>query len=195
MVGDDVVDLADPEARAVHPRFDARVFGAAERRLLAASPQPECLRWVLWAAKEAAYKLAVKHGARASFSPVRFAVELATGAGPAWSGRVLGAGRVCSVRVRRAGDALHALAEAGGASAFWGLARRADGEDPSRAARALAARELARRVGAPPEAVRFSRRGRVPVVWVEDRDLRADVSLSHHGRLVAFACQLAGGGA
>jgi hypothetical protein len=69
---------------------------------------------------------------------------------------------------------------------------RGDGEDPSRAARALAARELARRAGVPPEAVRFSRRGRVPLVWLEGFDLRADVSLSHHGRFVAFACQLAG---
>ena len=69
MVGDDVVDLGDPEARAVHPRFDARVFGTAERALLAASREPECLRWVLWAAKEAAWKLAAKRGPRPIFSP------------------------------------------------------------------------------------------------------------------------------
>ena len=75
MVGDDVVDLGDPEARAVHPRFDARVFGTAERALLAASREPECLRWVLWAAKEAAWKLAAKRGPRPIFSPVGFAVE------------------------------------------------------------------------------------------------------------------------
>ena len=42
MVGDDVVDLADPEARAdaLHPRFDARVFAPAERAALAASADP-----------------------------------------------------------------------------------------------------------------------------------------------------------
>ena len=36
MIGNDVVDLADPEAReaALHPRFDARVFAAGERALL-----------------------------------------------------------------------------------------------------------------------------------------------------------------
>ena len=194
MVGDDVVDLADPEARAVHPRFYARVFGAAERALLAASPEPECLRWVLWAAKEAAYKLAGKCGPRPIFSPVQFAVELEPGAGDAWSGRVRHAGRAVGVRVRRAGDALHAVAGAG-AGSFAGLAVRGAAEDPSQAARALAARELARRAGAPLEAVRFARRGRVPLVWLAGHDLRADLSLSHHGRFVAFACQLAGSAA
>jgi hypothetical protein len=194
MVGDDVVDLGDPEARAVHPRFDARVFGAAERALLAANPSPECLRWVLWAAKEAAYKLAAKRGPRPIFSPVEFAVEVAPGPAGHWSGRVRHAGRAVCVRVRRVGDALHAVATARG-GAFGGLAVLGDGEDASQAARALAARGLARRAGAPPEAVRFARRGRVPRVWLEGRDLRADLSLSHHGRFVAFACQLAGSAA
>jgi len=195
MVGDDVVDLADPEAAAVHPRFDARVFGAAERAALRRSSEPERLRWVLWAAKEAAYKLAAKRDPRTIFSPVRFAARLEPDPGGGFSGRVFHGGRAFRVLVRRVGDALHALAEDGAGSAFCGLARRGDAEDPSRAARELVARELARRLGAPREAVRFGRRGRVPSVWLAGRDVRADLSLSHHGRFVAFACQLGGGAA
>jgi hypothetical protein len=90
------------------------------------------------------------------------------------------------------GDALHAVAGAGG---FAGVAERGAEEDPSQAARALAARELARRAGAPLEAVRFARRGRVPLVWLAGHDLRAHLSLSHHGRFVAFACRLVGSAA
>ena len=53
MLGNDVIDLADPETSSRHPRFDARVFGATERALLARSEDAGRLRQVLWAAKEA----------------------------------------------------------------------------------------------------------------------------------------------
>ncbi len=61
MVGNDIVDLGDAETcnGPSHPGFDARVFAPVERRALAASPAPNRLRWSLWAAKEAAYKLGV----------------------------------------------------------------------------------------------------------------------------------------
>ena len=42
MIGNDVVDLSDPESApaALHPRFDARAFCEAERERLAASRDP-----------------------------------------------------------------------------------------------------------------------------------------------------------
>jgi len=59
MLGNDIVDLADPEAceSTLHPRFDARVFAAPERVLLAAAADRGALRWALWAAKEREYRL------------------------------------------------------------------------------------------------------------------------------------------
>ena len=70
MLGNDVVDLADPEVRGgpAHPRFDARVFSPPERRALESESAPNRLRWTLWAAKEAAYKLAVKRDPNAIFA-------------------------------------------------------------------------------------------------------------------------------
>ena len=78
MVGNDVVDLRDPEVQpgACHARFDARVFAAAELEAVRVSPVPQWLRWMLWAAKEAAYKVAKKDDARTVFSPSRFVVSL-----------------------------------------------------------------------------------------------------------------------
>ncbi len=60
MIGNDVVDLADPEAteKGLNPRFDERVFSFIERRQLGASKERHLLRWTMWAAKESAYKLA-----------------------------------------------------------------------------------------------------------------------------------------
>ena len=78
MVGNDVVDLRDPESapETLHPRFDTRVFSEAERAAIAASPDAARLRWKLWAAKEAAYKLARKISPTTIFAPARFEVAL-----------------------------------------------------------------------------------------------------------------------
>ena len=47
MVGNDVVDLRDPDAdpATLSARFDLRVFGPDERDRLAASRHPVRLRW------------------------------------------------------------------------------------------------------------------------------------------------------
>ncbi len=90
MVGNDVVDLADRDARSqtYALRFDARVFDRSERAAIerAGSPQSlqspqstestESQRWRLWAAKEAAYKVARKENAGTVFTPARFGVRL-----------------------------------------------------------------------------------------------------------------------
>jgi phosphopantetheinyl transferase (holo-ACP synthase) len=190
MVGDDVVDLGDPEARegSQHPRFDGRVFAPAERAALAASAEPGRLRWMLWAAKEAAYKLARKRDPGTVFSPSRFLVSLDA----RLRGRVAWAGGAARVELRQIGDAAHATARDGRA-ARGGLARGvarlgADG-DPSRAARELARRSVARRLGLDPRALRVVRRGRIPGLVLPGGEA-LDLSLSHHGGFVSFACEL-----
>src|SRR5215475_12911866 len=77
MIGNDVVDLADPDADPgrLHPRFDGRVFDPSERALIAASTQPSRTRWILWALKESAYKAARKEEPTIVFSPARFVVS------------------------------------------------------------------------------------------------------------------------
>jgi len=190
MIGDDVVDLADPEARAdaLHPRFDARVFAPAERAALAASADPGRLRWVLWAAKEAAYKLASQRDPRVVFSPRRFAVSL----GARLPGRVLWPGGAARVQVRRVGDAAHATArplDAPGGGLARGVARIAPGDDPSREARELARRGVARRLGLDARALYVVRRGRIPRLELPGGRALA-LSLSHHGAFVSFACEL-----
>src|SRR5512140_1470404 len=81
-VGNDVVDLADPEARldGLHPRFATRVFTAAERALLEACADRRSLHWALWAAKESAYKTLKQLEPSLAFSPRRLEVALDAGA-------------------------------------------------------------------------------------------------------------------
>lgn len=196
MVGNDVVDLADAEVGSgpVHPRFDQRVFAPSERAMLRASPVRSRLRWMLWAAKEAAYKLAVKRGAKVGFSPSRFVVELDA----ALRGTVRHESGTASVFLCVDGQAVHAIATdaaADPARIVCAFVRASEPADPSAEARALAARTLAERLGEPETAVRIGSRGRIPTARVEGRGEPLDLSLSHHGRFVAFACDLGGAGA
>src|SRR5262245_7884253 len=188
MLGDDVVDLGDPDAApgAMHPRFDERVFAAQEREWLAASGRPSRARWWLWAAKEAAYKRARRLDPALPFHPRRFVVELEA---TALRGRVRAPGGEARVRLSRAGDALHAVAfgaEEEEARIACGVAELAEGADPSLAARALATARVAARLGARAEALRVERRDRIPALRLPDGRALA-LSLSHHGRFVAFA--------
>jgi hypothetical protein len=74
LVGNDVVDLAAPAARgkAADGRFLHRVFTAGEIARIRAAADPDRMLWMLWAAKEAAFKVARKLRADLPFAPPRF---------------------------------------------------------------------------------------------------------------------------
>jgi phosphopantetheinyl transferase (holo-ACP synthase) len=191
MVGNDVVDL---HARAVvagprHPRFDARVFAPSEHRALRESAEPNALRWTFWAAKEAAYKVAKKLDGATVWSPLRFVVSL-DGAG---DGTVEHGGRRIPVRVDTDAERVHAVA-IDRAEALPAVRARVaelpeEGADPSAAVRRLAREELAPLLGAEPAALEIARRERIPVLRLAGRDAPFDLSLSHHGRFIAYAAE------
>jgi hypothetical protein len=186
VIGNDVVDLGDPELRGErHPRFDARVFDARERARIDAPGAPPWLRWALWAAKEAAYKLVCRRDPGRGFSPRRFQVRL--GADLRGAVRAPGEPRPLPVRVSRQGDALHAVAHEPGLDPRALLAALAAGDGSSEAARALACGRLAECLGAPPAALSVVRRGRIPELRLDGELAPLALSLSHHGRYVAFA--------
>ncbi len=62
--------------------------------------------------------------------------------------------------------------------------------DPLRAARAVRALAVRtpRRLGIAPEALSLTSRARIPRAELRGGSLSFDVSLSHHGRFVAVAC-------
>jgi len=220
MVGNDVVDLLDRESdpATLSARFDARVFAESERCLLRRSADGRVLRWQLWAAKEAAYKAVKKANPRAVFSPVRFVVALdaeEAGAGVR-RGVVVRGALCCDVRVETREDAVHAVAflrrgppsdaqraeAAGPVNALrlvHGLlrvcgdgARLADPGAPGSLARAFSRGRLAPLLGVRESDLEIRKRGRVPELWLCSAPAPVDLSLSHHGAVVGFACELPG---
>jgi len=194
MLGNDVVDLSDPETRpgARHPRFDARVFTREERAALAAAPDPERLRWSLWAAKEAAYKCLKKLAPETAFSPVRFAVRL----GADGTGTVEAGGRRLRAALYREGDALHAVVtdaadpQVGVLRALAELPAEAGAEGgASQAVRALAREAAAAELDCHPGELAIVLEGRLPRLRRRGGLPTLDLSLSHHGRFLAAALE------
>ncbi|MDH3684978.1 MAG: 4'-phosphopantetheinyl transferase superfamily protein [Myxococcales bacterium] len=195
MIGNDIVDLRDADARpgARHPRFDARVFCAAERAALAASSAPDRLRWVFWAAKEAAYKVARKLDAACVFSPSLFAVEFES----ASLGTVdFGQARF-PVHVNDVHHGVHVVAtqpSARRSRIVTGSREMTDAASRDAAAPGLAVRELAlsQLSSCWPDSrvLAVAQEGRIPVLESDGVRVDADLSLSHHGRWVAFACEI-----
>lgn len=183
MIGNDVVDLRDPDARpgASRARFDARVFAPAERDRLDRAGRPEVERWRLWAAKEAAFKAARRARPALVFAPSRFRVEPRDAA----HGRVTIEGSSFEIVWTGDDDAVHAVASLEGAVRAIVAARRAPGEDPSLAVRRLAVETVAAVLGVAAETLAVTASGRVPILAIGER--RIALSLSHHGEMIAFA--------
>ena len=184
MLGNDVVDLRDPEARTRHPRFDARVFREAERAALAASTHPHALRQALWAAKEAAYKAAKRMDPSVVFSPVRFEVDLSA----AGRGCVHHGAQRFDLRVHREGDCIHALACLGvdPCRSRHGILRTTPGRASADVRRA-ATQHLARAFEIDAEELSVQRHGRLPELAHRGKPLGIPLTLSHHGRFAAYA--------
>ena len=191
MLGNDIIDLGDPETGpgVRHPRFDARVFTGEERTALAAAANPNRLRWSLWAAKEAAYKCLKKLAPETCFSPVRFAVHLDTDR----TGSVDFGGRRLRVALFSEGDALHAVATDAGdpeRSVLRVVSALPAAEAPacaSQAVRALARDAAAAHLGCAPGELELWREGRLPRLRRRGAPHGIDLSLSHHGRFLAAA--------
>ena len=202
MVGNDVVDIADTRRRARHAGFDARVFNDCERRAIADDDDGEARRWAHWAAKESAFKVVKRADPATVFSPVKFAVRLDGAFDGGRDGELCGSVQHGSVsypvRVRRHGDCIHAVAVAPGGHPSAMLAGvgpypdDAGADSPSRAVRRLAIRDLAPRLATFASDLVIRSSERIPRLQHRDGRDVATLSLSHHGRFVAYACELGG---
>jgi len=197
MLGNDLVDLGALAALR-HERFDARVFDAAELDAIAASREPERLRWSFWAAKESAFKALRRLDRSVTFTPLRFAVtpDLAAHERGAWMHVAHGRKGVL-VRIESEASFLHAVAwsDAGAVATTLCAVARVDEvapqATPREAVRTLARAGVANALRIDPSELKIVRDGRIPNLAWRGAALPAALSLSHDGRFVAFACRIA----
>lgn len=199
-VGNDVVDLTDPEnvGKSRDRRFCRRVFNDQELALIAGSASPDTVLWTLWAAKEAAYK-AVSRGEPSVCSiPKKYPVTLETSTHqklfPSLNGKVKTPhGDVC-VRIHIHHAFLQALA-AGTTEELSRIVARVEAasehaHDLPRFARKILLEEIAGRLACPVEELAILKevvRPWPPYVTRLGVCLPITISLSHDGRYAAFA--------
>jgi phosphopantetheinyl transferase (holo-ACP synthase) len=189
VVGNDVVDLADPWIGEHHrrERFVSRVCAPEERERVATALD----LWSLFAAKEAAYKALVKLGFSPGFAHRAIRVERDL-RGVCWRSHCL------ELSVTHDEQHVHALAWTGrGRTPVMDIARA---EPEREAARALLCNLVASAIGCHPAELAIVRD---PVAGAWDgfgppriercgASIAADVSLSHDGPFVAVAAMIAG---
>jgi len=206
MLGNDVVDLRDPDTRpeTFRPRFDERVFAPLERRAIERDADPHARRWAHWAAKEAAYKLAKQVDAGFIFSPSKLVARFSTAAEqtgdrverrgtlelPSAIGPMI---QELELRSFETTERVHVLAQPAGAD--WEAVVSAvepldQAEDPSAAVRRLVISRIAQDLGVPADRIGIGRRGRIPTVEIDGSESTMAISLSHHGGWVACAMAL-----
>lgn len=192
MVGNDIVDLRDPDAdvESYRPGFDARVFTSRERARIAAAPRPADERWTYWAAKEATYKLARRLDSNVIFAPQRFEVHAICR-----QRRAIVTHRTDRyfVEFDETPERIHAIAVRS-ESELDAVLSRVDSIDAgevrneSAVVRRLACDTIAERMSIPPASLEIRATNRIPELIHCNQTTGVGVSLSHHGRWVAFAC-------
>ncbi len=195
MIGNDIVDLHDADclAGSQHKRFDFRVFTNRERALLRASNNSNGLRWSLWAAKEASYKLQRKKlwPAPLGFAHRQHEVSINRN-GQMW---VTYADTCLPVTLQQRDDHVHAVVTAAvppgqsGRYTHQGIVRleQAAERNPSHLIRKLACRSIAFWLDCDPAGLSIQTNDRIPSLVITSGAALGSLSLSHHGRYLAFS--------
>ena len=196
-VGNDIVDLGDSETQLdqLHPRFLQRVFTKLEGHRILSSTDSRVSLWGHWAAKESVYKAARKRNPSLPFAHSSFVVEdWEDAATQSCTGRIAHEGWEYLVDVARTNDWLHAVAlpldsKREEPKLVHGVEVCPEELDPSTAVRLFACGRLAEELGCDPNQLTITRTW-PPLLLREGKSTGVDISLSHHGRWLAFAAVL-----
>lgn len=180
-------------------RFVNRVFTRTEKNIISSSPNPDGILWTLWAAKEAAYKSAVKSCRNISSTPVLYEVDFhADGREGLLTGRVKTPAGIVNVSLFPGSGYVHCL---GGVfshgdldSVLWTVGemdidRAKEPGYESSFVRKLAVDYLSSIIGVDASSIDIVSCGEssIPRLHINGRCNGIDVSLSHDGRFAAAA--------
>jgi phosphopantetheinyl transferase (holo-ACP synthase) len=196
VIGNDIVDLHFFDSPAYrHVRYLDRVCTVAEAQGVRQSADPSTSLAIVWAAKEAAYKLHAKRSVHCRFVPQQFVTDIENRVGLVSNGKliVIYAGMRTNVGISVTKRWVHAIATSPEDTALhWGVrgleqcfrdGRQARGE--SEAVRFLAAELL---VNSGHEDLSLEFAGKIPKVMRKTGGHAGiDISLSHHGAFAGVA--------
>jgi len=203
-VGNDIVDLRSRGAKgkAKDDRFMQRVLTKEERQKVTEWNNPDELLWAFWSAKETAFKAVNKSHPDISSAPGRYPVTLNFGKSPSTlSGFVTTPREPVAVELFVHEGCVHCIGTTDVTGRFdtilhgikkidSGLGISPTPEQESIMVRKLAIEKISGVLGLNPGDINIRRdQGRQgpPLVYMKGKKTDMDISLSHHGRYVAFA--------
>lgn len=203
-VGNDIVDLTNPKTKKKSQdiRFINRVFTQGEKKQILNSADADVMLWILWASKEASYKVVSKSQPGVSSSPRAYEVSLQENiTNTSVSGVVETPNGSIPVRIFKTKDSIHCIATTGTTesidSIIWGVQRIAGDQRSPQHSESFAVREAAKNhlslyFNLNPDEIEIRRPGGTrglgaPIVYLNDRRAGVDISLSHEGEFVAYA--------
>ena len=192
-LGNAVVDLLDGEIQqeSIHPRSDERVFSPVERDRLLHGEDQHIDRWTHWALKEATLKAAKRHCKDIVFSPRKILVQKLEGD----SAEVFAFDKIFSASIDYNDNYINATVvfDVDLADVRSVVAAHSGRQDVSTEVRLLACQEFSTSSAIDQKACRIPLGEKIPSIHVNGVAVSCPVSLSHHGRFVAFACGLPSG--
>ena len=206
-VGNDIVDLASPyvKEKSDDRKFVQRVLTPRERQALLNCDNPDNLLQVFWAAKEAAYKVTVKHCPRVSSAPRRYDVCLDTPeCGRDLRGWVKTPSGLVHIAARQNPEFVHCVGTEtvlADKTVVCAVETNDDHPQPdfcrcsesqSRMVRASARIKIAALLSLSENAVTITKphqekRSLFPEVYVKGEKTNISISFSHDGRFIAYA--------
>ena len=206
-IGNDIVDLTDPENRrkGADARYISRVLNPRELEMVSGSPVPDTMLWSLWSCKEASYKALIKAG-KVSSSPLKYSVLFGSQPGPhQFTATVETPEGEVHVLLTRRKKYVHAVASTGGESSIgslrWAVSslklprKEITPDIQSRAVLSAAIMKIAKYFKCGPEGLEIVRPltdsggPGPPVLLVNGVPAGIDISLSHDGLFVAYTFQ------
>jgi len=182
-------------------RFLKKVLTDAEIELVENVPNRDAILWLLWAAKETAYKVVRKSCSTVSFLPRRWPVMLGENHAARWTGKVFlpEEGSVffqCCLTP----DYVHCVGS-NDVTGLWGIIENVEivtpekQAHPSRDVRRCLREALAVKLSLKSRSITIRRESingefQPPQVYIGNERSHADISLSHDGRFIAYAFTL-----
>ena len=205
-LGNDIISLVQNENRLsfTRPRYLQKAFTTAENSFLELHAKSiQILPFLMWSCKESAYKAMVKTGLRDSFCPFEFEINtrnldhqipVLNNAIDPIEGCVTYKQTRLFTESHLNQEYIHTIASIDQFSSkkhFWNILKidKSDPESQSTMSRDFLRQSLSERTNIPMERIEIhnDRLTDVPYVYIDQEQIRVDVSLSHDRNYISFA--------
>jgi phosphopantetheinyl transferase (holo-ACP synthase) len=194
MIGNDIIDLnhARKTSNIHHPRWADKVLTEQEKKQIHHFPSLETALWTFWAFKESAYKIFFKKTGRRLFIPKKFQLTLTSLEPNLMESTIHSPLGKWYGQVQLWSDSIHALVTTQDSffpNIRWQKLplRQTIAAKQSKAVRQGLLQSLYQQHQVPAEAISISSPRQFPQVFLKNKVLPIDVSMSHHHQWGAFA--------